>query len=292
MRGAGRPVPAHRPGWTDNRVGGKSVTVRRNKSIDDGQEPSTRRCPSRALRLTASNGAEPLRPWRTVPRSGFGDRRPSRSLAQRGHRSLELQARAPTPPAPSSPAPALTTLSDTRHRDKPIITVSNDANTGFLRPINDRLRPQRRRRTHGQPGQPGTARSPRLRPGCGDSDSAVVRDELPVPPAAMGRRADRVVPTNLILAAAMITALVVGTSDGYCRCPLGAAGYEGSIVLVGLNGLRLLHAAPGPPSRPEPDPRTPQCRHPPSDTKGISLGGGPDLRPLAPRDEDGCCGNS
>lgn len=48
---------------------------------------------------------------------------------------------------------------------------------------------------------------------------------------------------NLVIAAVFITGLVVWDLVGYLPLPLGVAGHEGSTVIVGLNGLRLLRQA-------------------------------------------------
>ena len=45
---------------------------------------------------------------------------------------------------------------------------------------------------------------------------------------------------NLVVAAVFITGLVVWNLAGTLPLPLGVAGHEGSTVIVGLNGLRLL----------------------------------------------------
>jgi cation transport ATPase len=49
-----------------------------------------------------------------------------------------------------------------------------------------------------------------------------------------------VVTANLVIAATVITGLVVWDLVGHLPLPLGVAGHEGSTVIVGLNGLRLL----------------------------------------------------
>ncbi|MFI9580638.1 heavy metal translocating P-type ATPase [Streptomyces sp. NPDC052236] len=74
------------------------------------------------------------------------------------------------------------------------------------------------------------------------ADAVVVRDELATVPAvvALSRRARRLVVQNLVIAGACISALVVWDLAGHLPLPLGVAGHEGSTVLVGLNGLRLL----------------------------------------------------
>ena len=74
------------------------------------------------------------------------------------------------------------------------------------------------------------------------SDAVIVRDELSTLPKVidLSRRARRVVVANLIIAATVITALVTWDLLGYLPLPLGVAGHEGSTVIVGLNGLRLL----------------------------------------------------
>jgi cation-transporting P-type ATPase J len=76
------------------------------------------------------------------------------------------------------------------------------------------------------------------------ADAVIVRDELATVPAVIGlsRRARRVVIANLVIAATFITALVIWDLAGYLPLPLGVLGHEGSTVLVGLNGLRLLRA--------------------------------------------------
>ena len=78
------------------------------------------------------------------------------------------------------------------------------------------------------------------------ADAVVIRDDLSTIPAviALSRRARRVVTANLIIAATFITGLVIWDLVGHLPLPLGVAGHEGSTVIVGLNGLRLLrHAA-------------------------------------------------
>ncbi|MFD8177210.1 heavy metal translocating P-type ATPase [Streptomyces sp. NPDC059709] len=74
------------------------------------------------------------------------------------------------------------------------------------------------------------------------ADAVVVRDELTAVPAVvrLSRRARRLVVQNLAVAGVFITALVLWDLIGHLPLPLGVAGHEGSTVLVGLNGLRLL----------------------------------------------------
>ncbi|GAA2493338.1 heavy metal translocating P-type ATPase [Streptomyces gobitricini] len=74
------------------------------------------------------------------------------------------------------------------------------------------------------------------------ADAVVVRDELATVPAvvALSRRARALVVQNLVIAGVCIGALVVWDLAGHLPLPLGVAGHEGSTVLVGLNGLRLL----------------------------------------------------
>ncbi|MFH8370003.1 heavy metal translocating P-type ATPase [Streptomyces sp. NPDC018031] len=74
------------------------------------------------------------------------------------------------------------------------------------------------------------------------ADAVVVRDELATVPAvvALSRRARRLVVQNLVIASVCIGVLVVWDLAGHLPLPLGVAGHEGSTVLVGLNGLRLL----------------------------------------------------
>lgn len=74
------------------------------------------------------------------------------------------------------------------------------------------------------------------------ADAVVVRDELVAIPAVvrLSRAARRLVVQNLLIAGVCIAVLVVWDLVGHLPLPLGVAGHEGSTVLVGLNGLRLL----------------------------------------------------
>ncbi|MDQ2707038.1 MAG: heavy metal translocating P-type ATPase [Actinomycetota bacterium] len=74
------------------------------------------------------------------------------------------------------------------------------------------------------------------------ADAVVIRDDLSTIPAviALSRRARRVVVANLFIAATFIGGLVLWDLLGHLPLPLGVAGHEGSTVVVGLNGLRLL----------------------------------------------------
>ena len=77
------------------------------------------------------------------------------------------------------------------------------------------------------------------------ADAVVIRDDLTTIPAAinLSRHARRVVAANLVIAATFIGALVLWDLIGTLPLPLGVAGHEGSTVIVGLNGLRLLRSA-------------------------------------------------
>ncbi|MGI5254255.1 heavy metal translocating P-type ATPase [Actinacidiphila glaucinigra] len=74
------------------------------------------------------------------------------------------------------------------------------------------------------------------------ADAVVVRDDLATIPAviSLSRTARRLVVQNLTIAGLFITALVAWDLIGTLPLPLGVAGHEGSTVIVGLNGLRLL----------------------------------------------------
>ncbi|WP_037908923.1 heavy metal translocating P-type ATPase [Actinacidiphila yeochonensis] len=74
------------------------------------------------------------------------------------------------------------------------------------------------------------------------ADVVVVRDELATVPTvvALSRRARRFVAQNLLIASVFISGLVVWDLVGHLPLPLGVLGHEGSTVIVGLNGLRLL----------------------------------------------------
>ncbi|WP_324199003.1 heavy metal translocating P-type ATPase [Nocardia amamiensis] len=77
------------------------------------------------------------------------------------------------------------------------------------------------------------------------ADAVVVRDDLTTIPTviALARQARRIVMANLAIAATFIGVLVVWDLAGTLPLPLGVAGHEGSTVIVGLNGLRLLRRA-------------------------------------------------
>ncbi|MEE1942986.1 heavy metal translocating P-type ATPase [Streptomyces sp. TRM 70361] len=74
------------------------------------------------------------------------------------------------------------------------------------------------------------------------ADAIVVRDELAAVPAVveLSRAARRLVIQNLVIAGTFIAVLVAWDLIGTLPLPLGVAGHEGSTVVVGLNGLRLL----------------------------------------------------
>ncbi|MFH8798864.1 heavy metal translocating P-type ATPase [Streptomyces sp. NPDC017936] len=74
------------------------------------------------------------------------------------------------------------------------------------------------------------------------ADAVVVRDELATLPSIvrLSRTARRFVLQNLAIAGAFIAVLVAWDLVGTLPLPLGVAGHEGSTVIVGLNGLRLL----------------------------------------------------
>ncbi|MFF4398690.1 heavy metal translocating P-type ATPase [Streptomyces sp. NPDC001480] len=77
------------------------------------------------------------------------------------------------------------------------------------------------------------------------ADAVIVRDELTTVPAviSLSRRARALVVQNLVIAGVFIAGLVVWDLAGDLPLPLGVAGHEGSTVIVGLNGLRLLREA-------------------------------------------------
>ncbi|QHC22623.1 heavy metal translocating P-type ATPase [Streptomyces sp. GS7] len=77
------------------------------------------------------------------------------------------------------------------------------------------------------------------------ADAVIVRDELATVPAVMtlSRAARRLVVQNLVIASVFISGLVLWDLAGRLPLPLGVLGHEGSTVIVGLNGLRLLREA-------------------------------------------------
>jgi cation-transporting P-type ATPase J len=84
------------------------------------------------------------------------------------------------------------------------------------------------------------------------ADAVVVRDDLATIPAlvALSRHAHRVVVANLAIAATFVTVLVLWDLFGHLPLPLGVAGHEGSTIIVGLNGLRLLRDKAWPTTKP------------------------------------------
>lgn len=77
------------------------------------------------------------------------------------------------------------------------------------------------------------------------ADVVITRDDPSTLPAviALARRARRVVIANVVIAGTFIAVLVTWDLVGHLPLPLGVAGHEGSTILVGLNGLRLLRDA-------------------------------------------------
>jgi cation-transporting P-type ATPase J len=73
-------------------------------------------------------------------------------------------------------------------------------------------------------------------------DTVVVRDDLTAIPAviALSRPAHRVVVANLVIAATFMGIRVLWDMVGTLPLPRGVAGHEGSTLILGLNGLRLL----------------------------------------------------
>jgi heavy metal translocating P-type ATPase len=74
------------------------------------------------------------------------------------------------------------------------------------------------------------------------ADAVITRDDLATLPVviALARRARRLVTANLVIAGTFIGVLVVWDLIVTLPLPLGVAGHEGSTIIVGLNGLRLL----------------------------------------------------
>jgi heavy metal translocating P-type ATPase len=77
------------------------------------------------------------------------------------------------------------------------------------------------------------------------ADVVIIRDELRTVPAviSLSRHARRLVVQNLVIAGLFIAGLAIWDLAGTLPLPLGVAGHEGSTVVVGLNGLRLLREA-------------------------------------------------
>jgi heavy metal translocating P-type ATPase len=77
------------------------------------------------------------------------------------------------------------------------------------------------------------------------ADAVIMRDDLATVPAiiTLSRSARRVITANLAIAATIITGLVIWDLVGHLPLPLGVLGHEGSTVIVGLNGLRLLRTS-------------------------------------------------
>ncbi|GAA2652858.1 heavy metal translocating P-type ATPase [Streptomyces lunalinharesii] len=77
------------------------------------------------------------------------------------------------------------------------------------------------------------------------ADAVIVRDELATVPAVvrLSRTARKLVVQNLVLASVFIAGLAAWDLISELPLPLGVLGHEGSTVIVGLNGLRLLREA-------------------------------------------------
>ena len=77
------------------------------------------------------------------------------------------------------------------------------------------------------------------------ANAVIMRNDLTAIPViiTLSRRARRVITANLVIAAAIIAALVAWDLAGHLPLPLGVASHEGSTVIVGLNGLRLLRGS-------------------------------------------------
>jgi P-type E1-E2 ATPase len=101
------------------------------------------------------------------------------------------------------------------------------------------------------------------------ADAVVLADDLAVVPALimLARRARRVVVGNLVLATTVITILSAWNFTVGLPLPLAVAGHEGSTVLVGLNGLRLLRHTAWPTAAGR-RPRLPNPRRHPSGAAG------------------------
>lgn len=118
------------------------------------------------------------------------------------------------------------------------------------------------------------------------ADAVITRDDLAMLPAtlALARRARRVVAANLVIAATFIVVLVTWDLVGHLPLPLGVAGHEGSTILVGLNGLRLLRPNVFAQRRPH---AVPTARLRPMRRTIRFAGGRPPRIPLPPRDTSG-----
>ncbi|TFC00979.1 cadmium-translocating P-type ATPase [Cryobacterium adonitolivorans] len=76
------------------------------------------------------------------------------------------------------------------------------------------------------------------------ADAVVIRDDLSTIPGAieLSRKAHRFIVANLVIAGTFIAVLVTWDLISTLPLPLAVAGHEGSTVIVGLNGLRLLRS--------------------------------------------------
>jgi Cd2+/Zn2+-exporting ATPase len=74
------------------------------------------------------------------------------------------------------------------------------------------------------------------------ADIVLMADKLEKLSAAieLGRRSQRIVKQNIVIALSFIALLLVGNFLGNINLPIGVIGHEGSTVLVTLSGLRLL----------------------------------------------------
>jgi P-type E1-E2 ATPase len=80
------------------------------------------------------------------------------------------------------------------------------------------------------------------------ADVVITGDDVHTLPAViqMARSARMLVIANLTIAGTFIVVVVCWDLVGHLPLPLGVAGHEGSTILFGLNGLRLLRNAASP----------------------------------------------
>jgi hypothetical protein len=79
-----------------------------------------------------------------------------------------------------------------------------------------------------------------------------MRDDLQQLPVALslGRRAARIIRTNIVLSLATKLTFLVFAALGYATLWMAVAADMGTSLLVILNGMRLLRGGPGAPSSP------------------------------------------
>ena len=251
----GLRLRARRRGDRHRRGAARSRSAAPARLLDDA-----RRGPARAPRAGAVAGAGGRRPHRRpghcatacpVGVLGLADRlRPDAAATVAALTALTGTAPCCSPATTRAPPPAWPPRSASRDVRAGLLPAGQGRRRtgaggrraqGAGRRGRGQRRPRAGRRPHRHRHGPGRAPTSRWRP---RTRSSSATNSPPSPPSSrLSRAARRLVVQNLVIAGIFITVLVVWDLVGHLPLPLGVAGHEGSTVIVGLNGLRLLREA-------------------------------------------------